>query len=58
MDGRRLVNTIPDPDTVRDRLSEAIREVALLRRLLRLSEQAAKYPRQEGQEQQREGAVA
>lgn len=40
-----LVERIPDPDTVRDRLSQAVREVELLRRMLRLSERAQKLQR-------------
>ncbi|HLJ96264.1 MAG TPA: hypothetical protein VKU02_24030 [Gemmataceae bacterium] len=37
-----ILQVIPQPDFVRGRLSQALREVALLRRLLRLSRQAAK----------------
>lgn len=58
MEDRQLVNTIPDPETVRDRLTAAIREVALLRRLLKLSEQAAKYERQGQEQRQPDGAPA
>lgn len=36
------INAIPDPETIRARLSEAVREVDLLRRLLRLAVRAAK----------------
>lgn len=38
-----LVDRIPDAETVRARLAEALREVELLRRMLKLSQQAEKY---------------
>lgn len=38
-----LVDRIPDPETIRARLAEALREVELLRRMLKLSQQAEKY---------------
>jgi hypothetical protein len=34
----QYIETIPDPQTIRERLSENIREAKLLRRLLKLSE--------------------
>jgi hypothetical protein len=36
------LDTIPDPETVRARLGEVLREATLLRSLLRLAEQAKK----------------
>jgi hypothetical protein len=38
-----LAETLPDPESVRERLATAEREVALLKGLLRLSERAAHY---------------
>lgn len=52
----QLVDQIPDPGSVRERLGEALREVELLRRILRLSEHAAKY-RREGQDQEDRAAT-
>lgn len=40
---KALVDGIPDAESVRARLSEAVREVELLRRMLKLSQQAEKY---------------
>ena len=37
-----LIEKLPEPDSVRERLSCAVREVRLLRQLLRLAEHAAK----------------
>lgn len=37
-----MIEAIPPPDAVRERLSSAIREVRLLRQLLRLAEHAAR----------------
>jgi hypothetical protein len=37
-----LIQDIPSPEAVRERLSHAIREVQLLRQLLRLAERASK----------------
>jgi hypothetical protein len=37
-----LIERIPPPDEVRERLSRALREAQLLRQLLRLAEHAAK----------------
>ncbi len=37
-----LFHKIPEPETVRDRLAQALREVQLLRQLLRLAEKIAK----------------
>jgi hypothetical protein len=37
-----LIDKIPEPDAVRERLSSAVREVQLLRQLLRLAERASK----------------
>lgn len=37
----RPLQSVPDPQTVRTRLAEAVREAQLLRRLLRLSEAVA-----------------
>jgi hypothetical protein len=39
----QLVDLIPPPQAVADRLGDAMREVELLRRLLRLSERAEQY---------------
>jgi hypothetical protein len=36
-----LIDTIPDPEAIRQRLSEITREAALLRTLLRASERKA-----------------
>lgn len=41
------IRTIPDPETVRAQLAQRMREVDLLRRLLRLSEAAARDRRQQ-----------
>jgi len=41
-----LIEQIPDPTVVRDRLAHALREVNLLRQMLRLAERAAKDRRQ------------
>jgi hypothetical protein len=38
-----LIDLIPRPKDVADRLGDALREVELLRRLLRLSERAEHY---------------
>lgn len=38
-----LVRVLPQPKVVRDRLGDALREVELLRALLRLSERAENY---------------
>jgi hypothetical protein len=40
-----LVETLPTPDLVRHRLGDALREVELLRKLLRLAECAEEYRR-------------
>ncbi len=40
---RSPVDLIPDADSIRDRLSELNREAELLRRLLRVAEQAEKH---------------
>jgi hypothetical protein len=40
-----ILDTIPPPEVVRARLGRALRDVDLLRRLLRLAEQAAKARR-------------
>jgi hypothetical protein len=40
-----ILQTIPDPDTVRAWLAECIREAALLRSLLRVAERKASYER-------------
>jgi hypothetical protein len=37
-----LIETIPPPEVVRERLSSTVRELQLLRQLLRLSERAAR----------------
>jgi hypothetical protein len=42
-DAKPLVHALPTPAQVRDRLTDAMREVVLLRRLLKLSEEAARY---------------
>jgi len=38
-----LLTSIPDPDTIRSWLSEAIRQAALLRGLLRVAQRKASY---------------
>jgi hypothetical protein len=38
----QLIETMPAPDDVRERLACAVREVQLLRQLLRLAEQVAR----------------
>lgn len=40
-EGDRLVESIPDPQTVREHLAQKLRDAELLRRLLRLAERAA-----------------
>ncbi len=40
---RSLVHALPHPKLVRDRLGDALREVELLRRLLRVAERAEEY---------------
>jgi hypothetical protein len=40
MSAENALNTIPPPEVVRERLSQSLREVKLLRSLLRLSEKA------------------
>lgn len=37
-----LIDKMPEPDAVRDRLARAVREVQFLRQLLRLAERAWK----------------
>jgi hypothetical protein len=41
--GRLLIDVIPDPGMVVDRLGDALREVELLRRLLRLADLAEEF---------------
>jgi hypothetical protein len=43
-----LIEKLPDPDAVRERLSCAVREVQLLRQLLRLAERAARDRQRSG----------
>jgi hypothetical protein len=38
-----LIDTLPTPAAVRDQLGDALREVELLRRLLRLADTAERY---------------
>jgi hypothetical protein len=38
----QILDFIPDPETVRERLGAALREVSLLRRLLRIARDKAK----------------
>jgi hypothetical protein len=38
-----LIRALPSPQRIRHRLGDALREVELLRRLLRLAERAAEY---------------
>ena len=40
---KSLVESLPPPEVVRDRLGDALREVELLRGLLKLAEKAAEY---------------
>lgn len=42
-----LIERIPNPDEVRERLSKSLRESRILRQLLRLSERAAKLRHQD-----------
>jgi hypothetical protein len=44
----RILRSIPDPDTVRRWLAEAIRDAALLRSLLRVAERKANYRERAG----------
>lgn len=41
-DREKLIEHIPDPQTVRERLGQALRETRLLRHLLRLAERVAR----------------
>ena len=43
MNDQPLIQSLPPPAVVRDQLANALREVELLRRLLRLSERAEQY---------------
>jgi hypothetical protein len=43
LDGAPIIDVIPDPAVVRNRLGDALREVQMLRRLLRLADLAEKY---------------
>jgi hypothetical protein len=43
---QRLLDVIPDPDTVRSWLAESIRQAVLLRSLLRVAERKAGYTEQ------------
>lgn len=43
MQPEQLIDLIPTPATVQDRLGDALREVQLLRRLLRLADLAESY---------------
>jgi hypothetical protein len=56
---RRVLDTIPPPAVVRDQLGRALREVSLLRRILRLAEKAEQYRtlRPSGADQPREVCV-
>jgi hypothetical protein len=38
-----LIDTLPTPDAVRERLGDTLRELELLRRLLRLAKAAEQY---------------
>jgi hypothetical protein len=42
---KSLIDSLPHPDQVRDLLGDALRNVELLRRLLRISERAEQYRR-------------
>jgi hypothetical protein len=44
----RLLDSIPDPATVRDLLARSIRQTALLRSLLRVAVQKAGYQERSG----------
>jgi len=47
---RDVINSIPDPEIVRGRLAQALREVDLLRYLLRIAEKVAdEVKKREGQ---------
>jgi hypothetical protein len=45
VDAKPLVEALPTPAQVRNRLADAMREVSLLRKLLKLSEEADRYRR-------------
>lgn len=45
MRNKPIIEALPKPETVRHRLRDALREVDLLRRLLRLAEHADQYRR-------------
>jgi hypothetical protein len=40
--GKPIIRRIPDPERVREKLAENLREVKLLRELLRVAERAAR----------------
>ena len=52
---RPIIHSLPAPAAVRNRLGDALREVELLRKLLRLSERAAEYREIDKQEIRRHG---
>jgi len=49
-----LIQTLPRPEVVRGRMSDLLREMELLRGLLRLSEKAAEYRECDEEQQQDE----
>lgn len=42
-DAAEVLRRIPDPETVRDWLAEAVRRAELLRRLIRVAERKARF---------------
>jgi hypothetical protein len=52
---RPILEALPSPELVRDRLGDALREVELLRRLLKLSERAAEYRQCDQRRREQEG---
>jgi hypothetical protein len=48
MDAKPLIESLPPPEQVRERLGDALREVELLRKLLRLSQRAEEYRAADG----------
>ena len=53
-----LIDTLPSPAAVRERLGDALREVALLRKLLRVAAAAEQYREADRARVKREEGVA
>jgi hypothetical protein len=56
MENHALVEIIPPPQAVRERLGRALRELKLLRRLLRLADLAEEFRSIDRHAREREGA--